>query len=391
MSLRLLKCALLASACSFLLTACWDIKDPQDINYLTALGFDYADNRYVVYTQMIDFTSMANIASGKSTQPVPVWIGEGKGATVGSAINQIYDASQMRIFYGHINAIVLSENMLKKDLAPIMDFLNRYYELRYTPWVFSTSIPIDRIFAATPFFSLSPYMSLLHQPMEVYKQKSTIKPIMMREFIQTLNEPGKAVLLPSLKLENSVWKKGTEQKDKLTVTPSHFLAIDGIRPLVRGNFKGFLPQNKVMGLRWVQQHTNRSPLLIKKHGEPQAELSLEKPKVKIISSVRNEQAEYELQVKLSGNIIHDIEALPEAEMERIAAEQVRAEIQETFEEGLTLHADLLGLEHALYQQNHRQWKRLQSMDRLKLTKNSLKIQVSVDLIYSGKLKVITKD
>lgn len=33
-----------------LLTGCWDIKEIQDINYITAIGIDQEDGNFVVYT-----------------------------------------------------------------------------------------------------------------------------------------------------------------------------------------------------------------------------------------------------------------------------------------------------------------------------------------------------
>lgn len=56
-------------------TGCWDIKTIQDTNYFTAIGFDYQNGRYVVYAQMLDFSSVAKQEAGKAGQPPQIWVG----------------------------------------------------------------------------------------------------------------------------------------------------------------------------------------------------------------------------------------------------------------------------------------------------------------------------
>lgn len=47
------------AGCVILLTGCWDSKEVQSINFITAIGIDYADNQYTTYAQLIDFSSIA--------------------------------------------------------------------------------------------------------------------------------------------------------------------------------------------------------------------------------------------------------------------------------------------------------------------------------------------
>ena len=60
-------------------TGCWDMKTIQDTNYITAVGFDYQKGRYVVYCQMLDFSSVAKQEGGKGGQPPAIWVGQEEG------------------------------------------------------------------------------------------------------------------------------------------------------------------------------------------------------------------------------------------------------------------------------------------------------------------------
>ncbi|MFK9116608.1 hypothetical protein ACJEBK_06925 [Peribacillus frigoritolerans] len=41
------------------LSGCWDEKTIQDFHYITAIGIDFKDGEYIVYTQLVDFAAVA--------------------------------------------------------------------------------------------------------------------------------------------------------------------------------------------------------------------------------------------------------------------------------------------------------------------------------------------
>ncbi|MFC5451632.1 Ger(x)C family spore germination protein [Paenibacillus aestuarii] len=361
-----------------LLSGCWDIKDIQEINYVTSIGFDLENNQYRAYVQMLDFSSVAKSEASKPTQPMPVWVGVGTGETLIGAFNDLYKTSQMRTAYGQLNTVVIGEGIMKSGMKDVRELLNRYYEFRYTPWVFGTKQRIDELFEITPFFSLSPLMSVLNQPLEVYKQQSLIAPLTLREFISETREPGNSALLPSLSISNHTWRSNKQQQP--------LLKIDGIFVFQNGNFQKWFGWKSVQGLRWVEPKTNRSPLLIRSEGKPQASVSLEKPKITIIAQSGQEHVAFNMDIKISGYISEVLQPIPEALLELRVAEEVQKEIKDTYEEGLKNGLDLMQLEHTLYQKNNQEWKKWHNRGDFRLTPSSLNIRVDVKLNHAGKIK-----
>ncbi|MGG1516317.1 Ger(x)C family spore germination protein [Paenibacillus oryzisoli] len=361
-----------------LLSGCWDIKDIQEMNYVTSIGFELENNQYQAYVQMLDFSSVAKTESGKPTQALPVLVGVGKGETLIGAFNDLYRTTQMRTVFGQLITVVIGENLMKTGMKDVWELLTRYYEFRYTPWLFGTKQPIDDLFKITPFFYLSPLMSVLNQPMESYKQQSLVAPLTMREFISETREPGNSTFLPSLSVSNHTWKSNNQQKPMLT--------IDGIFIFKENRAQNWFGWENVLGLRWVEPKTQRSPLLIRSEGKPQASVSLESPDIKILPSINKDQVTFDMEVKLSGYISEILQPLPEEELERKVAAEVQKEIRDTYEKGLKANLDLMRLEHALYRQNNRTWKLVQDRGGLQLTPESLRIRVDVKLNHSGKIK-----
>ncbi len=94
--------------------------------------------------------------SKKAEQP-PVWVGKGEGSSFTEAANDLYSTSQQRLNLGQISAILFSERLMKENkVGEVLELINRYREIRYLAWLFSTREPPEEILLATPFFRFSP-------------------------------------------------------------------------------------------------------------------------------------------------------------------------------------------------------------------------------------------
>ena len=377
---RRLRTLLLLGLFPGLLTGCWDIKDLQEVNYLTAIGYDLEEGEFVIYGQLLDFSSVAKTEAGKAGL-IPVWVGKGRGKTLIDAIDDLYRTAQLRIFYGHVNAVVIGEKVLKDKQAmnQVEQFHGRFHELRFTPWIFGASQPIGDILSATSIFDLSPGVSILHQPLETYKQRSAIHPISIRRFALETNEPSRTTLLPIIGLSDRNWNKGRKPQD--------LLAINGAFAMREEKVLGSFVTKDLVGLTWIEPAANRGPLVLSEGEKILAALSLEQPKIEIHPQVRDGKATYVLNVSLTGTVTMLLAPLSEAELQREAIKLVREQIRELYEEGLKHDADLLNLETALYRKKNRQWKTLRDRGGLGLTPESLtEIDVSVNIKRTGNMK-----
>jgi Ger(x)C family germination protein len=364
---------------SVLLAGCWDIRDIQDIDFLTAIGIDYKNGTFEAYVQMLDFSSVAKTETGKPSEPTPVWVGIGRADTLVGAFEDLYHTSQMRVFYGQIQTLVLGENALRHGPKEIKDLLIRYYEMRYTPWIYGTKEPIDQIFTVKPFFNYSPLISLLMQPQMAYQQQSFIPPMRLLRFVSEFREPGNSVLIPSLSIS-----KGTWQSD---LSPKPMIKIDGSFLFQDQKYRGWMSLEDIPGLRWMLEQTQRTPIMIRTGGKPAVGLDIDNPKIRIRPRVQGGKVAYSVEVKLKGSVSEVIEPIPEPLLKRKVEEYVENEIRQSFEKGLAIGVDLLHLEHTLYQKNNRLWKRIRVPGETNVTPDSLRdVRVRFNLEHSGKLK-----
>lgn len=361
-----------------LLCGCWDIKEIQDMNYISAIGIDYneEDKKYVLYTQMLDFTSVAKTEAGKSGVPPQVWIGKIEGETLDMAMNNLYDSSQERTSWGHISSIVISEKLLKSEVVPKLDTLTRYQEIRITPWVFGTKESMEQLFSSPAFFNLSPLNTLTHEPLEVYKQKSYIVPIRYFDFMAKVTEPAFTVFLPSLSFDDTTWKKNDKADSKLV--------YNGVYVMSKGKLNGLLTEDKITGLRWLEKNTRRSPVPIHKNNDLGAVLILQRPKIKKELIISQGVPKYKIHVKLKGNAVEVRKEFTRSELEQEAAKVVTEQIWDTYKHGKDIKADLYSLEHLLFKKNTALWKKLKQSSEFLLNEESLDlVTVDVNLEHTG--------
>src|SRR5690606_25120406 len=126
------------------LTGCWSRYEVQNLNYATALGIDYQNDQYILYVQLLDFSTVAKLEGQQKAEQPPVWVGKGEGSSFTEAANDLYITSQQRLNFGQISAILFSERMLQANkVGEVLELINRYREIRYLSWMFSTSEPIE--------------------------------------------------------------------------------------------------------------------------------------------------------------------------------------------------------------------------------------------------------
>lgn len=376
--------ALLLAGFTLSLSGCWDIKSLQDVNYFTGIGIDFKDNKYHIYVQQLDFSSVAKTASGKSEKPAMVWIGHAEGVSISEAVIDLYKTAQQTVFWGHLTAILFSENMLKKgDILGVFDSLVRTPEIRYTPWVYGTKKEMNEIFTTKPFFNLSPLNSILYSPETNYQQRSIVSPMRFSQFIKEFREPGNTVLLPSLGVSDHTWIS--------TKKPDPKLEMDGIFALHSDRYKGWTSYSDLLGIRWLEHMSTQSRIALRQNNEIIASLKFSKPKSKIRIHTSNSAPVFDIDIKVAAALLEVWTDVDEKKLESLASLHIEEEIRAAYQVGMTKHTDLLRLEHSLYHKEFPLWKKLTENGRTELRPIQLgKVKVKVNLAHSGVYKLNRK-
>ncbi|NOU66150.1 Ger(x)C family spore germination protein [Paenibacillus sp. LMG 31461] len=364
------------------LTGCWDLKTIQDTNYMTAIGFDYKDGKYIVYGQMLDFASVAKQGGGPSAQLPLIWVGKEEGVTVSEAFNKLYRTSQQRVFWGHVGAYLFSKNALNQGISKFTDGNVRYSETRFTQWFYSTDESIEDIFSVIPFFNVSPMSSILMQPIDSFRQRSYISPHRLFWVASRLREPGETVMLPTLDIVDEVWRKNKKPDPKLRV--------NGVYALNMHRSLQWFSEEEFVGARWLNTYTIRTPMVVYREGKA-VHTVLIKPKSHINIRADGDKPTFDVEVIAPSTIAEVFEEVDEAELKKLVAKQVKEEIEQTFKLGKSRGIDVYELEHILYRHDFATWAKLTAYGEKPLSDYELgTIHVKPRILHSGMLKTNIK-
>lgn len=374
---------MLLSMLSLLLSGCWDNKEVQDINYITALGIDYKDDKYIIYVQMLDFATIAKQESSKPTEKAPIWVGRGTGTTLTEALIDLYTSSQQRVSWGHVTALVLAESVLQpKQLSQVFDLTNRSQEIRYTKWLYGTKDKMEDLFTVSPFFQLSPLHSLLHEPRESYVQFSFIRPIQFVNFIRLYREKAATVILPSLHISTQNWSENLKQHP--------ILEVNGGFLIKNKELMGWLKRSDLLGTRWLASANTHAAVIVQADGEAIGSIRLENPHSSIEVIRRPNDALYRIKLNVTGTVQTMYKKVGIEEMKRLTEETLRKEMHNTFHKAALLHADPYELCLQLYRTDPKLWKKLVEQKKEIYDETPLELEVDVNLRYWGQRKSLNR-
>ncbi|MBB6672475.1 Ger(x)C family spore germination protein [Cohnella nanjingensis] len=379
------RCALgLTLAAALLLPGCAGAKDIQNLAYATALGMDFVNGQYVAYVQILNFTNVARTENVQLGKEVPIWVGTGTGDTVSGAIADVGVTSQLRLYWGHLKAVVLSENVLRKGVIETYNALNRYREIRYNILMYGTKAKLMDILVQKSMFNLSPLDTIMFTAAQLNAPRSFILPVTGNRAIANLNEPAHTAMLPSLDIARGSWSEDKRNKSMFTISGAYFFDDHKMNE--------WMSVSDLVGFRWAERKLERTPVRLPESGAPVAVLMLIKPRLTIRPIPSDGDVRFDLSVKVQGYVSEMIKDASIAELERQASIVIRDEIKETYAKALGLKCDPFNLREAVYRKEPRLYRTLSARNPFFIRLDSIRrIDVRVHLTSTGKYKGFTDE
>ncbi|NYE07467.1 Ger(x)C family germination protein [Bacillus niacini] len=360
--LLMVSCLLLA------LAGCTGIKDIQNQSYITALGLDYSNGEFIVFTQSLNFSNIAKQEGGSGLlQSAPILIGQSKGKSIQAAISKLEQNAALPLYYGHVNTILLSKNVLEKELPLVIEFIGQNPFLRYNCWLYGTNSDIKEVLLGEGFFNYPSYYTLLHRP-EPLIRNNFIMPIeKYNRFISKYYQAVGAYIIPSIDI-----KKGEFLDDK---KPINIVTLTGGYAISQQKYKGWVSKQDIVGLKWFSKEATDIPLSLFKE---RVSVTLKNPKG-TIKVLQGRNPSYQLNVKANAVVVYNEENMSVNKIEEELSQQIKNQIEKTLNKSDELKADLLNISEKPYRYQNKTWD--------KNTINDFK----KDLIKDIRVKVIIKE
>ncbi|WP_175639734.1 Ger(x)C family spore germination protein [Metabacillus schmidteae] len=369
-----------------ILTSCENVKEIHNQAYAVGMGVDYIEDEYHVIIQFLDFSNVAKTDQQKSAEPVPVWLAKGKGKTIETALNDIFNTLQMRVNFEQLNLVLFGEKMITST-EQIEDAFNTFtssFTVRLTAWSYITKENLEDVFTSSVLFDFPFSYSRLNQPDEGSKQNATVQAISLREFVLQLNEKTKTTIVPSIKLNKDLMMK-EKTKEPAAV-------IDGAYLFKDETYKGWLSLQELKGFIWTHNNSKRSVTEIEPDKGSILAVELLEPHIELKQDDVKES--YNIEIDLTALIKESVEKyVNQEEIKKEIETLVKEEVEKTYKTAKKLGADIFQLEDHAYRYHFKEWQKNKE-DQKNITLSTVTINVkalySVDKYKSRKNDANTK-
>ncbi len=246
------------------LSGCWDRKELQDIDIVSAMGIDAGEddveNRYLVTVQVINEGLVAGGVQNKGGgNTAPVSIFSAQGSTVAEALRKIAPKLPQELFFPHIQLMVLGQGLAEKQaIQDLFDWIERDSQFR-------TLFPIliVRDYKARDVLKILTSLEPIPAAKIVGGLESTHK--IWGEFASTRADKvieqlsGETAYLAGIEIIGDP-EKGNKMANVQRIAPDTELEIKGLALFKKGKLKKWLDGDKARGVSWINNELEKTVL-----------------------------------------------------------------------------------------------------------------------------------
>jgi len=347
--------------CTLLLTGCWDRRELNDIGIVVAMGLD-KDNMtgdIIVTFQMVRPGALKKDGGGESTSPVEIITTQ--GSTVAEAVNNISKQFDRVAFFAHVKVLVISEQLAKEGLLPILDFFIRNSTMRNLVWLIiakdgnakellTINHGIENVQAT--------YLDNIIKNKGENSEVSTSDLLTYLKGITSESNPISGVM----KVVEHPTMPTKEKKDVTT----QGIELSGTAVFKKDKLVGYLDNIETRGLNWVTGKVKTTIINIPSPNEKDKliAIAITKASSKITPEMRDGKITFIIDVKVEGDIAEQqdngnyfkyLDSF--ATLEQIQKDMIEKEIKTTIDIVQTkLDSDILGFGSTYSKKYPQEWK-----------------------------------
>jgi spore germination protein KC len=371
---------------ALLLTGCGNYRELNDLAITTGIAFDIKDDQYIV-SYMIANSNKADTDSKDSETKITVY--EGKGNTISSAYKDLNSKNPKIPYIGHLEVVIISEDLAKKGMLDALDFLMRNPESRKEFYI----VLSKNVEAGTLLKTLAPLESFPSQNIAgiIKSNKDDQSTIVMQKYsavITNMINEGVEPIINGIELDGNK-EEGQMQESLEKATPSATIKIDTIGIFKKDKLLGWSTHDETVGINIINNSTG-FVLLETKCDDKYMTSTLKDIKTKPIITFENNIPKIKLKIKANGAILEMQckrnleETKVMKELEKEFSERLKQIINETLNTTQKEYkSDIFGFGNYIYKNNLKKWNVINDKWDEEIFPN-ITIDVDVDINLSNK-------
>lgn len=371
---------------SVTLTGCGGYEELNNLSIVTAVAFDKTDDEYEL-SFLIANSPKAQTSAKEGEAKTTVYTGKGK--TIAEASKDIEQIVPKQVYLGHINVVVISEDIAKDGFLKIADWLLRNPQTRKKFYLLQAKDEkaknILKIVSPLESFPSQSIATLIESNSET---KSIATSITYSNFISQILEKGYDPVLPSITINGSV-KEGSNEKNLETTEPESYLVLGPLAIYKGDKLKGFSTEEESWAINVLKGDSKEINYNVKYQNENiSIETSSLKSNIKIID-------EKNIEITISGvgdiyNINNKIDIQDYKEINKIEkawSSSLKKDLTKVIKKVQSKwQADIFGFGNLIYKNDPKTWKKLEKNWNSKYFPNlNIKVKTNLKIDATGSL------
>ena len=375
------------------LTGCGGYEELNNLSIVTAVAFDKTDDVYEL-SFLIANSPKAQTSAKEGEAKTTVYTGKGK--TIAEASKDIEQIVPKQIYLGHINVVVISEDIAEDGFLKIADWLLRNPQTRKKFYLLQakdvSAKNILKIVSPLESFPSQSIATLIESNSET---KSIATSITYSNFIAQILEKGYDPVLPSITIKGDV-KEGSNEKNLETTEPESYLVLGPLAIYKGDKLEGFSNEKESWAINVLKNEAKEVNYNVKyQNQDVSIETSSLKSDIKIIDKNN-------IEITISGvgdiyNINNQIDIQNYKEINKIEktwSKSLKKDLSKVVKKVQSKYkADIFGFGNLIYKNDPQTWKKLKNNWNSKYFPNlNIKLKTNLKIEATGSLvKTIKED
>ena len=375
------------------LTGCGGYEELNNLSIVTAVAFDKTDDEYEL-SFLIANSPKAQTSAKEGEAKTTVYTGKGK--TIAEASKDIEQIVPKQIYLGHINVVVISEDIAEDGFLKIADWLLRNPQTKKKFYLLQakdvSAKNILKIVSPLESFPSQSIATLIESNSET---KSIAASITYSNFIAQILEKGYDPVLPSITIKGDV-EEGSNEKNLETTEPESYLVLGPLAIYKGDKLEGFSNEKESWAINVLKNEAKEVNYNVKYQNQDiSIETSSLKSDIKIID-------ENNIEITISGvgdiyNINNQIDIQNYKEINKIEktwSKSLKKDLSKVVKKVQSKYkADIFGFGNLIYKNDPKTWEKLEKEWNSKYFPNlNVKIKTNLKISATGSLvKTIKED
>lgn len=374
---------------NFILTGCWDKRELNELAITLALGIDKVEgeDEYEVTAQVV-VPSAVSMKDGTGGTAVTLFTENGE--TVYEALRRMTKVSPRKIYPGHLQMLIIGEELAKEGIGESLDLLARDWELRPDFYVVvAKDVTAREILNVTTDLESIPASKMFAGLKVSEKAWAGTTGVTLDELIVNLISDGKEAVLTGIQLTGNKQIGSTQQNIESISKPAQ-IQYANLAVFKEDRLMGWLTEQDSRGYSGITNTVKSTVTSISCPNEGKSTIEVTNFHSKVEGNIVHGKPEVNIHTKAEGKVgevrckidlknpetIQELEKNYEKEATRIINETIDV-LQEEYQ------SDIFGFGEAIHRANPEEWNKIKENWDEEFSDLTVNVKVDMKIRLTG--------